>query len=62
VFFRGDDEDEIIENSELEPVTKFRKQRTTWSKKQPNDNTSYHYVLPDVRTFSKFKFFEIFIL
>lgn len=43
-----DNDDEIIENNELQPVTKPKKQRTTWSKKRPGDNTNYHYVLPKV--------------
>jgi len=60
LFLREDDE--IIENSELEPVINLKKQRTTWSKKRPNDNTNSHYVLPNVSSFSNSKFFEIYIL
>ncbi|CAF1293158.1 unnamed protein product [Adineta steineri] len=40
------DGDDIIENTELEPVVKLKKQRTTWSRKRPDSNTNYHYVLP----------------
>ncbi|CAF1172318.1 unnamed protein product [Adineta ricciae] len=42
-----DEEDEIIENTDMQPVTKLKPQRTTWSKKRPNDASSYHYVLPN---------------
>ncbi|CAF4212837.1 unnamed protein product, partial [Rotaria sp. Silwood2] len=42
------DDDEIIENTEFEPVTKLNRQRTTWSKKQLDNNTNYHYVLPNL--------------
>lgn len=46
-----DDDDQIIENNELELVTKYKKPRTTWSKKRPDDNTNYSYVLPKVNSF-----------
>ena len=61
-----EDDDEIIENSELEPVTKLKKQRTTWSRKQPDNNTNYQYVLPNnvsdilnSKSFSKFVFYSL---
>ncbi|CAF1171487.1 unnamed protein product [Adineta ricciae] len=42
-----DEDDEIIENTDMQPVTKVKPQRTTWSKKRPTDTSSYHYVLPN---------------
>ncbi|CAF0975936.1 unnamed protein product [Rotaria sp. Silwood1] len=41
-------DDEIIENTEFEPVTKLKRQRTTWSKKRLDNNANYHYVLPNL--------------
>ena len=43
------DEDEILENNELQPVLKRKQQqRTTWSKKRPDNTNNYHYALPKV--------------
>jgi hypothetical protein len=61
-LFRDNDNDEIIENNELEPVMKYKKQKITWSKKRSNNTTNYHNVLPNVSNFSNLKFVEIYIL
>jgi len=47
-FSSFSEDDEIIENNELEPITKHKIQPTTWSKKRPNNNSDYHYALPNV--------------
>jgi hypothetical protein len=47
VYFLRED-DEIIENSELEQVTKHKNKRS-------NDNTNDHYVLPNVSSFSNIR-------
>ncbi len=47
-----DNDDEIVESNELEPVTTLKKQRTTWSRQRADNNTNYHYVLPNVSAFS----------
>ncbi|CAF3428673.1 unnamed protein product [Rotaria socialis] len=43
-----DDDAEIIENTELQPVTKVKRQRTTWSKTQADNDANDHYLLPNV--------------
>ncbi|CAF3193843.1 unnamed protein product [Rotaria socialis] len=43
-----DDDAEIIENTELQPVTKVKRQRTIWSKTQADNDANDHYLLPNV--------------
>ncbi|CAF3780367.1 unnamed protein product [Rotaria sordida] len=43
-----DDDNELIENTEFQPVTKLKRQRTTWLKKRLDNNTNYRYVLPNL--------------
>ncbi|CAF2186057.1 unnamed protein product [Rotaria magnacalcarata] len=43
-----DDDAEIIEHTELQPVTKVKRQRTTWSKTQADNDANDHYLLPNV--------------
>lgn len=47
----NDEDDDIIEDADFQPINKSRKQRTTRSEKRTDDDANYHYVLPKVRYF-----------